>query len=106
DANSARLPTIVSGRCSPLHYSGAGSPQLLIAADLPLQSGALETTTPMVDAMTLALERREYMAGPYRVGLQVCDETTPGGGVMDEGACVHNAHEYVENPRVHRVGGP
>jgi branched-chain amino acid transport system substrate-binding protein len=106
NANPARLRTIASGRCSALHYEGGGSPQLLIAADLPLQPGALETTTPMVDAMTLALQRRKYRAGQYRVGLQVCDDATPGGVVMDQGVCKANAHEYVESPSVIGVVGP
>jgi DNA-binding SARP family transcriptional activator/ABC-type branched-subunit amino acid transport system substrate-binding protein len=103
-ANPARFRTIASSRCSALHYGGAGSPQLLIAADLPLQPGALETTTPMVDAMTLALEHRDYRAGSYRVGLQVCDDATPSGVVF--GACAARAHEYVDNPSVIGVVGP
>jgi SARP family transcriptional regulator, regulator of embCAB operon len=107
NAKPTRLRTIASGRCSALHYEGAGSPQLLIAADLPLQPGALETTTPMVDAMTLALERREYMAGPYRVGLQVCDDAAPDSvPVFDAGACTANAHTYAKNSRVIGVVGP
>jgi DNA-binding SARP family transcriptional activator/ABC-type branched-subunit amino acid transport system substrate-binding protein len=104
NASAARLQTIESARCSSLHYGGAGSPQLLIAADLPLQPGILETTTPMVDAMTLALERRKYRAGPYRVGLQICNDATPDGLLV--GACKANAHEYVENPSVIGVVGP
>ena len=104
NAGLAKLRTIASGRCSPLQYGGTGSPQLLIAADLPLQPGALETTTPMVDAMTLALERRGYRAGPYRVGLQVCDDATPSGVVF--GACTATAHEYAENRSVIGVVGP
>jgi branched-chain amino acid transport system substrate-binding protein len=98
--------TIASARCSPLHYAGAGSPQLLVAADLPLQPGLLETTTPMVNAITLALERRRYMAGPYRVGLQVCDDATPTSPAFDEPTCSANAHRYVENPSVIGVVGP
>jgi DNA-binding SARP family transcriptional activator/ABC-type branched-subunit amino acid transport system substrate-binding protein len=99
-AEPATLRTIASAQCSALHYEGAGSPQLLIAADLPLQPGALETTTPMVDAITLRLERRKYKAGRYRVGLQVCDDG------FDERACTANAREYVDNPSVIGVVGP
>jgi branched-chain amino acid transport system substrate-binding protein len=98
--------TIASARCSPLHYGRGGSPQLLVAADLPLQPGVLETTTQMVDAMTLALERRDYMAGPYSVGLQVCDDATPTSVAFDEKTCSANAHEYVDNPSVIGVVGP
>jgi branched-chain amino acid transport system substrate-binding protein len=61
----------------------------------------------MVDAITLALERRKYTAGPYRVGLQVCDDATPGSvPVFDAGACTANAYEYARNPSVVGVVGP
>jgi DNA-binding SARP family transcriptional activator/ABC-type branched-subunit amino acid transport system substrate-binding protein len=107
DSNLGRFRTIPSGRCSALHYEGAGSPQLLIAADLPLQAGVLETTTPMVEAITLALERRKYTAGPYRVGLQVCDDATPDSvPVFDAGTCTANAYEYARSPSVVGVVGP
>jgi branched-chain amino acid transport system substrate-binding protein len=106
NANPARFRAIASDQCGPVHYEGGGSPQLLIAADLPLQPGALGTTTPMVDAMTLALERRGYRAGPYRVGLQVCDDAAPGSVGFDEGTCSANAHEYVKDPSVIAIAGP
>jgi branched-chain amino acid transport system substrate-binding protein len=104
--NLARFRTIASDRCGALHYEGAGSPQLLIAADLPLQPGALATTTSMINAMTIALERRGYKAGRYRVGLQVCDEAAPGSVGFDEQTCLANAHEYVKNPSVTAIAGP
>jgi DNA-binding SARP family transcriptional activator/ABC-type branched-subunit amino acid transport system substrate-binding protein len=106
DANPSMLRTIASDRCSPLQYEGAGSPERLIVADLPLQPGVLATTSPMVDAMTLALERRDYKAGPYHVGLQVCDDAVPGSVAFDPETCVANAHNYVENPSVIGVVGP
>jgi branched-chain amino acid transport system substrate-binding protein len=106
-AKSALLRTIALARCSSLHHQGTGSPQLLIAADLPLQPGVLETTTPMVDAITLALERRHYLAGPYRVGLQVCDDATNGGSpAFDPRTCSANAHTYANDPSVIGVVGP
>jgi SARP family transcriptional regulator, regulator of embCAB operon len=108
DAGGTDLPelqTIAASRCSTLHYDGPGSPQLLIAADLPLQPGWLETTTPMVNAITLAMERREYTAGSYRVGLQACDHTR-GGNPNDEKTCKANARTYVVSPSVVGVLGP
>jgi len=95
-----------SNRCGPVHYEGAGSPQLLIATDLPLQPGALETSTPMIDAMTLALERHGYEAGRYRIGLQVCDDAAPGSVGFDEGTCSANADDYVKDPSVIAIAGP
>ena len=108
DRQSIDLPalrTIAAPRCSALHYDGPGSPHLLIVADLPLQPGFLEATTPMVNAITLALERREYTAGRYRVGLQVCDDA-PRGNPNDEQACTSNARRYVASPSVIGVVGP
>jgi DNA-binding SARP family transcriptional activator/ABC-type branched-subunit amino acid transport system substrate-binding protein len=99
------LETIAAPRCSTLHYDGPGSPQLLIAADLPLQPGWLETTTPMVNAITLAMERRDYTAGSYRVGLQACDDTREGNP-NDEETCKANARTYVASPSVIGVVGP
>jgi branched-chain amino acid transport system substrate-binding protein len=78
----------------------------LIAADLPLQPGVLETTTGMVNAMTLALERHGYRAGRYRVGLQVCDDAAPGSVGFDERTCSANGHEYVKDPSVIAIAGP
>ena len=106
DANQARFQTIESERCSPLQHEGTGSPQLLIAADLPLQSGTLATSSPMINAITLALERREYKAGPYRVGLQVCDEGSPADPVVDEAACLENAGLYADTSSVIGIVGP
>jgi branched-chain amino acid transport system substrate-binding protein len=105
-SNPGEFRAIASDRCGPVRYEGGGSPQLLIAADLPLQPGILETTTPMVDAMTLALERRGYQAGQFRVGLQVCNDAAPGSVVFDPKTCSANAHEYVKAPNVVAVAGP
>jgi DNA-binding SARP family transcriptional activator/ABC-type branched-subunit amino acid transport system substrate-binding protein len=99
------LQTVASPGCSTLHYDGPGAPQLLIAADLPLQPGFLETTRPMVNAITLAMERRRFAAGPYRVGLQICD-SAPRGDPNDRQACKTKARAYVASPSVAGVVGP
>ena len=106
EASPAKLQTLRSGHCSSLHYRGEGQPDLLIAADLPLQPGAFALTGPMVDAMTLALERRSYKAGRYRVALQVCDEGSAGNTHYDPASCSSNARQYVANPSVIGVVGP
>jgi DNA-binding SARP family transcriptional activator len=106
DANSSGLRTIEYDRCSALHYRGTGSPERLIVADLPLQPGVLDTTRPMVDAMTLALERHDYKAGPYRVGLQVCNDAAGDNVAYDPHACIANASAYAANPSVIGVVGP
>jgi DNA-binding SARP family transcriptional activator/ABC-type branched-subunit amino acid transport system substrate-binding protein len=104
-ADTPPFERVAASTCSSLHYDGRGSPQLLIAADLPLQPGWLETTTPMVNAITLALERRDYRAGSYRVGLQACDDTREGNP-NDEQTCKANARTYVASSSVVGVIGP
>jgi branched-chain amino acid transport system substrate-binding protein len=78
----------------------------LIVADLPIQRGVLDMTSPMVEAMTLALERRDYKAGKYRVGLQVCNDGSAENMVADPHTCVANARAYGANPSVIGVVGP
>jgi branched-chain amino acid transport system substrate-binding protein len=102
----ATFRTIASDRCGPLRYGGAGSPQLLIAADLPLQPGVLETTTAMANAMTLELQRHGFKAGRYPVGLQVCDDATLRSPNGNDRVCSANAGDYVTDPSVIAVAGP
>jgi SARP family transcriptional regulator, regulator of embCAB operon len=106
NASSSGLQTINYNRCSALHYRGPGSPERLIVADLPLQPGVLDTTRPMVDAITLALERHNYKAGQYRVGLQVCNDGAGDNVAYDPVTCVANARAYAANPTVIGVVGP
>jgi DNA-binding SARP family transcriptional activator len=106
NSSSSELRTIDYNRCSALHYRGPGSPERLIVADLPLQPGVLDTTRPMVDAITLALERHNYKAGQYRVGLQVCNDGAGDNVAYDPLTCVANAGAYAANPSVIGVVGP
>ena len=106
DASPAKLQTLESERCSSLHDGGKGQPDVLIVADLPLQQGVYGTTSPMVNAMTLALERRGYKAGQYRVGLQVCNDASAENVVADPRTCAANAQAYGANPSVIGVLGP
>jgi branched-chain amino acid transport system substrate-binding protein len=105
-SNPGSFRTIASDRCGPLRYGGAGSPQLLIAADLPLQPGVLETTTAMANAMTLELQRHGFRAGRYPVGLQVCDDATLRSPYGNDRVCSANAGDYMKDPRVIAIAGP
>jgi branched-chain amino acid transport system substrate-binding protein len=106
DAVPAKFNALGSHRCSSLHYGGAGSPELLIVADLPLQPDVRAMTTPMVNAMKLALEKHSYRAGTHRVGLQVCDDATPQSNFYDRSVCRANARQYVASASVIGVVGP
>lgn len=107
DASPPKFRTLASHRCSSLHYGGAGSPELLIVADLPRQPEVRAITTAMVNGLTLALEKHSYRAGTHRVALQVCDDTIQGGTrVYDEATCRANARHYAANASVIGVIGP
>ncbi len=104
----AKFHALGSHRCSALHYGGAGSPELLIVADLPLHPEVRAITTPMVNAMELALQNHSYRAGTHRVALQVCDDSIQGNTVpvYDEATCRANARRYAANASVIGVVGP
>ena len=106
EASPAKLQPLGSDRCSSLHYRGEGSPEVLVVADLPLWTGWLDLTNPMVNAMTLALERHSYRAGTRRVALQVCNESSLDDTSHDSTRCTSNARQYAANPSVVGVVGP
>ena len=101
-----KIATLGSARCSALHYEGSGSPERLIAVSLPLGPGGRGTTTPIVNAITMQLERRKYTAGGHTVGLQFCEEAGPRDPIFDKRVCTANARMYVGNPSVIGVVGP
>ena len=108
DAFPSKLHMLGSHRCSSLHYGGAGSPEVLVVADLPRPPEVRAMTTPMINAMKLALEKHSYRAGTHRVALQVCDDAIQGTTipVYDEATCRANARHYVANASVIGVIGP
>jgi DNA-binding SARP family transcriptional activator/ABC-type branched-subunit amino acid transport system substrate-binding protein len=97
---------LTSERCSPLEYGGQGEPDVLVAADLPLQRGALSLSRPMADSLRLELQRRNYKAGRFNVGLQVCDDAAAAGELFNESACAANARVYARSASVIGVVGP
>jgi DNA-binding SARP family transcriptional activator/ABC-type branched-subunit amino acid transport system substrate-binding protein len=108
DALPAKFHALGFQGCSSVRYGGAGSPELLIVADLPLHPEVRAITTPMVNAMELALEKHSYRAGTHRVALQVCDDSIQGNTVpvYDEATCRANARHYAANASVIGVVGP
>jgi branched-chain amino acid transport system substrate-binding protein len=88
---SGVLPSSI---CGPVSYGGAGSPQFLIASDLPLQSGPRGSTFPMTQAIAFVLARHGFRAGKYTVGYQSCDDATVQAGGSDPAKCVGNAKAF------------
>ena len=104
--SKASIEALASDRCSPLDYGGPGEPDFVIAGDLPLERGSLSFSRPMADALELALERRNYRAGRFHVGLQVCDDATPTETVFSQAVCAKNAAAFARTRSVIGVVGP
>jgi branched-chain amino acid transport system substrate-binding protein len=83
--------------------SGPGKPDVLIASDLPLESG----TDPrvMADAIENVLERRDFRAGRFSVGYRSCDDSNAQTGFFDHRICASNANAYARAEQLVAVIG-
>ena len=87
-----------SSSCSPIFYKGAGSPQYLIASDLPLQGAGRAQPLSMVKAIQYVLEKQyKFRAGTFRVGYQSCDDATAQQGGWATEKCTANARAYAND---------
>ncbi len=102
-----RLP---SSSCGPIFYKGPGSPQYLIASDLPLQGAGRAQPLSMVKAIQYVLEKQyNFRAGQgsdaFRVGYQSCDDATAQQGGWATEKCTANARAYANDRSVLGVLG-
>ena len=101
-AGAPRGDTLPASACGPV-VAGSGPPDVLIASDLPLQTGDLVHV--MADAIRFVLEERDFRAGEHTVGYQSCDDSTAQTG-FDFIKCASNAKTYAATARVVGVIGP
>jgi len=109
-AGSARSATagvtpLPSSSCGPLVYNGSGSPDFIVATDLPLQGASRHQTVQISRAALWDLINRGWKAGPYKIGFQSCDDSTAQAAGWDTGKCATNAHLYASNRSVIGVVG-
>jgi branched-chain amino acid transport system substrate-binding protein len=91
-STAAVLP---SSSCGPVFYKGSGSPQYLIATDLPLQGAGRAQLLAMQQAVQFVLEKQyNFKAGKYTIGYQGCDDSTAQTGAWDPAKCSSNARAY------------
>ncbi|MGH3135525.1 MAG: hypothetical protein ACRDPV_03405, partial [Gaiellaceae bacterium] len=83
--------TLPSSSCGPVFYKGSGSPQYLIATDLPLQGAGRAQLLAMQQAVQFVLEQADFKAGKFTVGYQGCDDSTAQTGAWDSAKCSSNA---------------
>jgi len=101
-ASASPLP---SSSCGPVVYKGSGSPDFIVASDLPLQGAIRHQTVQVSRAEIWALAEAGWKAGSYKIGYQSCDDSTAQTGGWDTAKCATNAHLYTNNRSVIGVLG-
>ena len=99
------VKALPASSCGPLQYEGSGSPDYLIATDLPMQGGSRTQTLQMVGAIKYQLGLQKWKAGKYNIGFQACDDSTAQLGKWDPDKCSANAHAYAQNSKLLGVVG-
>ena len=90
---ASKLP---SSSCCPIFYKGSGSPQYLIASDLPLQGAGRAQPLSMVKAIQYVLEKQfKFRAGTFPSATSRATTRRSAGWLGDrevhrERACVRN----------------
>jgi branched-chain amino acid transport system substrate-binding protein len=105
DDGGGEVEALPSSSCQALEYGGDGDPDYIVATDFPMQGASRTQTEQIVAAVKYELEQREWKAGDYNIGLQVCDDATAQAAKWDSGKCSQNANAYAANDAVIGVIG-
>jgi len=103
--SAASVSPLPSSSCGPVVYKGSGSPDFIVASDLPLQGAIRHQTVEVSRAEIWALAEKGWKAGSYKIGYQSCDDSTAQTGGWDTAKCATNAHLYANNKSVIGVLG-
>jgi branched-chain amino acid transport system substrate-binding protein len=109
DQRAERIPPatpLQASGCSPVTYGGEGRPDFLIATITVLQGQFTDHGVQISQAQKLVLDERDWRAGEYTVGLQICGETTASGDAPSPERCRRNARAFARNRSVIVVHGP
>ena len=105
-AGPSAATVLPSASCGPVFYKGGGSPQFLVASDLPLQGAGRAQPLSMVKAIRFILEKQyKFTAGRYTIGYQSCDDSTAQQGGWAPEKCTANARAYANDRSVIGVIG-
>jgi branched-chain amino acid transport system substrate-binding protein len=91
--------------CASTYYTGSGSPEFIIASDLPLQGSGRTQTVQMTEAIKYVLKQANFKAGKHTIGYQSCDDSTAQAGKWDSAKCSGNANAYANTKTVIGVIG-
>ena len=103
--SASSVTALPSSSCGPIVYKGSGTPDFIVASDLPLQGAIRHQTVQISRAMIWALAQQGWKAGSYKVGYQSCDDSTAQTGGWDTAKCATNARLYASNRSVIGVVG-
>ena len=104
-SGGGKASALPASSCSPIYYEGSGSPQYLIASDLPLQGSGRTQTVQMTEAIKFVLKQHNFKAGKYTIGYQSCDDATAQAGKWASEKCSANANAYANDKSVVGVIG-
>jgi branched-chain amino acid transport system substrate-binding protein len=107
NARSARssITPLPSSSCGPVVYKGSGSPDYIIASDLPLQGAIRHQTLQISRAILWELQQKGWKAGSLNIGYQSCDDSTAQTAGWDSAKCATNARLFSGNRSVIGVIG-
>jgi len=104
-SNKQSIAVLPASSCGKLQYKGSGSPQYIIASDLPLQGANRALTTEMTRAIAFILNQQGWKAGKFTIGYQSCDDSTAQAGGYDTAKCTANGNAYARTSSVIGVIG-
>src|ERR671932_1596487 len=85
---------------------GGGGPSATIVSDLPLQGSARAQQETVANAIQLALEQRNNMAGDVQIKYVSQDDATTQAGKWDEAKCADNAESAAQDEKIVGWIGP
>ena len=96
--SAAKVSPLPSSSCTPVVYKGSGSPDYIVASDLPLQ-GAIRHQTVQINRAGIVGAPGPWLEGRrLKIGYQSCDDSTAQAGGWDTAKCATNAHLYAQQP--------
>jgi branched-chain amino acid transport system substrate-binding protein len=103
--SASSVTPLPSSMCGPVLYKGSGSPDYIIASDLPLQGAIRHQTLQISRAVIWELAQKGWKAGSLKIGYQSCDDSTAQTAGWDSAKCATNARSYAGNRSVIGVIG-
>ena len=95
--SASSVTPLPSSSCGPVVYKGSGTPDFIVASDLPLQGAIRHQTLQISRAILWELQQKGWKAGSVKIGYQSCDDSTAQTAGWDSGKCATNARLYATN---------